>query len=318
MKKIFILVSLVIFSFKLNTMEQQSEVGLGSLPTELKLHILSFTKADNLTDLFKNLSGISETDKEMYSLAKDKILIKNLITTYINKQLKNKSLEEIVPEIIQANDFLQKHSKKDKVASEKDKDAPEKKLLEVINEVYSPIFKSLAKKYLNIEGKNIEDINSEFLKAISLGESNKVKLFLIDGANPNSIGLSKQPVLIESIAKRKIEIIHALLNAGANPDTEDILKRTALRIAAEKNNKPIVQLLLNAGANPNIQSNKESGYTALMWAAANNNIHMAEALLKAGADPRVGPRGKTALELAQKYGSKKLVNIIKEYLQKKV
>lgn len=58
-----------------------------------------------------------------------------------NKQLKEKSLERIIPEIIKANDFIQEHLKKGK-------DLVDKKLLEIIKKTYSPIAQDLSKEYL--------------------------------------------------------------------------------------------------------------------------------------------------------------------------
>lgn len=103
---------------------------------------------------------------------------------------------------------------------------------------------------------------------------------------------------VESREINRAEVVRLLLQAGADPNISDEDGNTALIGAAW--DADAVLLLIRAGANVNAQSKK--GFTPLINCA---DPDVARVLLAHGADPSVrDAEGKTALEVARKYGMK--------------
>ena len=107
------------------------------------------------------------------------------------------------------------------------------------------------------------------------------------------------------------EAVQLLLANGANPNNKDHTHITPLIEATHANaDSQLVQYLLAGGGGVNAQD--VWGRTALMGAARNNNCIVAMLLLQAGADKNLfNKKGKTALNIAEQYGSFEMIELLK-------
>lgn len=78
---------------------------------------------------------------------------------------------------------------------------------------------------------------------------------------------------------------------------------------ARQGNIGAIREKLESGAD--IDFKNDQGDTALMWAVANQNIEMLNFLLDSGADPRVGNDKYRPLSLAEQYGYKEVIRILR-------
>jgi len=142
MKRLVVLMALVFFGFKLQAMEKQGSgkkvnsivswtkkftssinvdalkdvlprflllsmkadvpIGLGDLPDEIQLHILSFIRADTLKDFVQTVCRVSQIDHKTHALLQDEGLIRNLMYAY----RKNKSLDDMLRESKELKKFI--------------------------------------------------------------------------------------------------------------------------------------------------------------------------------------------------------------------
>jgi ankyrin repeat protein len=119
--------------------------------------------------------------------------------------------------------------------------------------------------------------------------------------------------LIVAAADGKLPIVRLLLQRGANPNVAGGDTYTPLQAAARNGYAEVAQLLIDAGADVNAASGRY-GYTPLAGAARYGHVEVIKLLLDAGADreTRVDD-GRTALQLAQKYGHKDAANVLMSY-----
>lgn len=110
-----------------------------------------------------------------------------------------------------------------------------------------------------------------------------------------------------------IIIVRLLLDHGAEMNAADRNGQTALTLSIEQRNLLVVRALLDAGADPNVIDKAFGNSSALVLAVKDRQVAIAEMLLKKGA--KVDTRdqlGKSALDYANEYGPKKMVEILRQ------
>ena len=150
--------------------------------------------------------------------------------------------------------------------------------------------------------------SAALLNAATKGVTGTVKSLLAEGIDPNVRNAVGWTPLMLAAAEGHTDTVAVLLEAGADPNAENTLGRTALMFASIYGQDTIVRLLLERDAKPNIVPNDHSGWTALMAAAARGHVNTVALLLSHGADPYIKSKdGKTAIDLARKYGHSPVV-----------
>ncbi len=147
--------------------------------------------------------------------------------------------------------------------------------------------------YLVKHGTKVDYKGSQATTALAvsanLGELDLMKRFLAVGADPNTLGISGKPLLIEAVKEGNQEEFDLLLasKADVNLKTGDgkAANMTALSFAIEQENEKFQEALLAAGATPDVES--VSGEPLLFDAVASANPLVATRLLKKGASPKV-------------------------------
>lgn len=156
-------------------------------------------------------------------------------------------------------------------------------------------------EYLTERGNFIEnDFNSAFSLAVENNREEAAKIFLQNGANPNSIMYADDykdiSILNYSIKKNFNSLSILLIESGADVNAivehvedknsfstkEYNYNETPLHSAATRGQDEIVKLLLEKGANVNAKD--YNGETPLMWAAELEKYSTIEILLENGAD----------------------------------
>ncbi|QQE12715.1 ankyrin repeat domain-containing protein [Planctomycetota bacterium] len=114
-----------------------------------------------------------------------------------------------------------------------------------------------------------------------------IKLFLDNGANPNTIGFNSQSCLSTATDNNDYQLMQLLLDYNADPNFRHTSTNDyPLGIAVRNKDTKLAQFLINAGANPNIDlSHPDScGSTFLHNAIEQYDIDMVKLLINAGAD----------------------------------
>jgi ankyrin repeat protein len=159
------------------------------------------------------------------------------------------------------------------------------------------------------------DQKSEALaKAAEKGDTSMLGLLIRQGANIN--GLSRwgdETPLMKAAYYGKTEAAAWLIDHGATIEARDSRGNTALLHAAWMGKVGVVELLLKKGADVNALNNL--GWNALMQAALEGHHETAKILLEHGArtDFIDKEKGATAYYLAQRSGSGKTLEVLKEY-----
>jgi ankyrin repeat protein len=172
--------------------------------------------------------------------------------------------------------------------------------------------KSEAMKLLLAAGAMTSDSTTDghrlLMTAAASGVPSIVEAVLKSRPNVNARDGKGRTALMEAVGQyhygsesheiNRAEVVRLLLQAGADPNISDEDEITPLIVAAW--DADAVLLLIRAGGNVNAQSKK--GFTPLINCA---EPQVARVLLANGADPSVRDAdGKTALEVARKYGMK--------------
>ena len=150
--------------------------------------------------------------------------------------------------------------------------------------------------------------------AIWSGETESVGLLRARGASlPSRIGLALGTATPLDIAvfQRDAPMIQYLASMGADVNGLDEGGLSPLGQAALTNDLTSVRTLVALGAKPDQLD--QSGETPLMHAAQVDfgDTAVVDALLKAGADPHVrNPDGKTAVDLARRYGHHAILSVL--------
>jgi len=115
----------------------------------------------------------------------------------------------------------------------------------------------------------------------------------------------------QKAADGDVEMMKRLLDRGLESDK--FLFTGLLKNACLHEDVDVIEFLLGKGADINNQDGifKES---ALMVAAENGRVKAVKILLKHGADPNLKNKyGKAALDIANQYGGKGVVEILRKY-----
>lgn len=176
------------------------------------------------------------------------------------------------------------------------------------------VFGFLLDKGANIHIGN-KDGKTPLHIAAELGHVEIFKHLLNKGANVNAINRdSKTPLLLASSVGH-VEVVKNLLDRGANVNAADEYDETPLHAAACLGHIEIVKNLLNKGANVN--ATNRSGDTPLHEAVRTGQAEIVKYLLENGAnkDMKSYISQLNALELAEKYGHKEIINFLAVFKQ---
>lgn len=138
---------------------------------------------------------------------------------------------------------------------------------------------ALAPQHVRAQDDDVEEDNSELLKAVRTKDLAKVKLLLAADAPLNVENEWRETALDLAIESDQLEVVRLLLAKGAE-------SRGNLQDAASNNNLVMVKLL--------IQHNYAHG-NALVYAAENNNMEMVKALIEAGSKVNISQKRKSGL-----------------------
>lgn len=137
-------------------------------------------------------------------------------------------------------------------------------------------------KNISIEEKQI--LNEKFLKAVILGDEEKVLELLKEGADMNATNVNGDNVLFIAADRRKLNVFETLLDyqdeSGnkINLDNQNYLGETAIMHLIKGNNfSTYIEKLIHAGANPNIVNNDK--LSPLIRACGDGKEDVVEALL---------------------------------------
>ncbi|HEB74626.1 MAG TPA: ankyrin repeat domain-containing protein [Candidatus Desulfofervidus auxilii] len=117
--------------------------------------------------------------------------------------------------------------------------------------------------------------------------------------------------LIQAVILGDVNKVKKLLEQGANVNLRDRNGMTALMLAVRKGQISVVKLLLEKEADVNTQDDF-MGWTALILASALGYTNIVKLLLENGADVDIKDKnGMTALKYAMKNGHEEIVKLIK-------
>jgi len=146
-----------------------------------------------------------------------------------------------------------------------------------------------------------EDDHASFIKAIQLGDAEKVEVYLKQGMKINELSQIGATPIIYAIWGSHTDVVHLLIEYGADVNLETERFGNPLSIASQVGNMAICQSLLVAGAS--VESCGKDGKTVLMEAIYNQHPYLAKFYIENGAKvDNQGPSGWTALMYASMIG----------------
>lgn len=161
-------------------------------------------------------------------------------------------------------------------------------------------------------------------EAVERDDTPIVQMLLETGANANVRGSFRRTALMDAAKEGNAEVMQLLLQAGAKVNFKSQRGETALIYAVGAGHTEIVRILLEAGAKLNSVSRScampgggtnstSEKRTALMWACLFGHSEVVKILLEAGADVNAkSSEGKTALNFAERWENKVIVDLLKE------
>ncbi|KKZ62054.1 hypothetical protein EMCG_03516 [[Emmonsia] crescens] len=158
----------------------------------------------------------------------------------------------------------------------------------------------------------LQDVEG-ILEAAKGGDISRVRQFVENGGDPNTMDTAFNTTLLHYMAQRgEADMTKFLLKSGANPNTSSKFStNTPLIDAARNGHRDIVQCLLQHGADPTVCG--EFKRTALHMAADEGNFACVVVLVEHGADPRgMDEDGDTPLALAQEEDYDGIVRYLRE------
>lgn len=127
-----------------------------------------------------------------------------------------------------------------------------------------------------------QDAGLALIKAVQVGDAQKVQSLLDNGANPNSTDQHNQTPLHYAVLGNHLKLVRILLIVGADPNSVSEVGKSPLLICARNGNLQIMMALLDAGAE--IDWVDGLGWSALFYAAWYNHVDLATLLLERGAN----------------------------------
>lgn len=136
----------------------------------------------------------------------------------------------------------------------------------------------------DLNRRNIEFTEDEFIDAVKRGDAELVKIFLRSGMNPNTKVEKEWPALAIASTKGYADVVTALVDAKALINMKNTNGWTPLMLAVHLSKNDAVKVLVEKGADLELTNN--NGMTALMLATQQKNVELIAFLLKKGANPR--------------------------------
>lgn len=124
----------------------------------------------------------------------------------------------------------------------------------------------------------IDSKGDAFARAVAVGQSRLVDLFLQAKLSPDSVDEQGRTPLLHAVAMSDWKLADRLLSSGANPSIADLKGMTPLMLAAAYGNAGFVKTLCDRGAVLDAQD--QAGRTALLYALAARRVPLAMDLLK--------------------------------------
>jgi ankyrin repeat protein len=124
----------------------------------------------------------------------------------------------------------------------------------------------------------IDPRGDAFARAVAIGQSRLVELFLQAKLDPNAVDQLGRTPLFHALAMSDWRLADRLLSIGANADIADLNGTTPLMLAAAQGNTEFVRALCDRGATLDAQDH--AGRTALHFALAARRVPIAMELLK--------------------------------------
>jgi hypothetical protein len=254
-------------------MEQPTD--LVTLPTEAKVHIISFlVSAGNVQEAIKNIKALSLTSKYFNNFINDPHVLDSLIKG------------------------ISKHF--------------DKPFVETAIVLSTPNALKWLKDYLQQHPQEKELVNKHLLEAIEKDNKNLIEFTLHAGADVNQADTNGNPPLSFAVQQGHKDIVELLLEHGADVNGTDRNNYTSLHWAVIYDHIEIAMLLLQYGATVN-QADIHH-YTPLHMAASKGYSNIIELLLKAGADVnQVNMFGDTPSRTADRYNHKSITEILLKY-----
>ena len=147
---------------------------------------------------------------------------------------------------------------------------------------------------------------------------------MLSGKNIDPPSIEEQDEFLQAIFEGSVTEVEQYLASGRDPNVHDSNDRTALQLAVESGSAEIIEMLLAHGASVNAAG--FNGYTALHIAVHNSIDEIVQSgaqhgkekteilvyLLEAGAETNLKDgSGETPIEVAEQYGSRKIVSLLK-------
>jgi len=153
----------------------------------------------------------------------------------------------------------------------------------------------------DLNRRNIEFTEDEFIDAVKRGDAELVKIFIRSGMNPNTKIEKEWPALALASYKGHADVVAVLVDAKALLNMKNSNGWTPLMLAVDLNRNEAAKTLVEKGADIELTNN--NGVTALMLATQQKNLELIAFLLKKGADPRaISDFGASAANIAVESG----------------
>jgi len=136
----------------------------------------------------------------------------------------------------------------------------------------------------DLNRRNIEFTEDEFIDAVKRGDVDLTRLFLKAGMNANTKVEKEWPALALASFKGYADVAEALINGKALMNMKNSNGWTPLMLAVHLSRNDAAKMLVEKGADIELTNN--NGMTALMLATQQKNLELISYLLKKGADPR--------------------------------
>lgn len=126
---------------------------------------------------------------------------------------------------------------------------------------------------------------NEFMKAIEIGDANKVQALLSHGSVDANARVPRfaAPVLVFATIHGHKEVVRVLLSAGAHVDNADTAGRTACYCAAVHGHADVLAVLLAHQPPPNLAAAASDGLAPLDIAIRHSREHIVQLLIAASA-----------------------------------
>lgn len=150
------------------------------------------------------------------------------------------------------------------------------------------------------------------IDAVNEGSVDKVNVALLDGASVHARSANGTPIIVLAVAADSLDVVKVLIENGARPDDKSKKDETSpLTLAAANGNLAIVTYLLDHKAD--IDEPGALRETAIIKAARFQRVEVAKLLVERGANlDETDSAGATAVEIAQRSGSKELIAALKK------